>query len=175
MGFTVLMIRTLIIAVCLCFPAFGQTRGRPVDTSICSIAAHPSKFSNRNVRIRAMAVSSMEASFLMDSKDGEWNKDCGQINLDFNSAENDESTRRFLQLFAEQVSPPKCNQDEERLQGMAHILDPSVPAPTPCFNFILRSLSSIQHCCNIHWKATILRNGAGACPLWPHGDVRPAT
>jgi len=130
------MVRTLIIAVCFCIPALGQTRGRPVDTSICSVAAHPSKFSHKNVRIRAMALSGMEASFLMDRKDGEWNKDCGQINLDFSSAGSDESTRRFLQLFAEQISQPKCNQDEELLQGMAHILDPNVPAPTPCFNFI---------------------------------------
>ena len=95
------MMRILIVAVCLFIPAFGQTQGRLVDTSVCSIAVHPSKFSNKYVRIRAMALSGMEASFLMDSKDGEWNKDCGQINLDFNSAGNDESTRRFLQLFAE--------------------------------------------------------------------------
>jgi len=126
-------VRSLGMAMLLvCLPALAQKRG-PVDTSICSIAAHPSKFHSKIVRIRGTALSGMEASCLIDSKDGLRNKECGQINLDFHSAGNDESTSRFLQLFGEQISPPKCNKDEELKQGFAHALDPSVPAPTPCF------------------------------------------
>jgi hypothetical protein len=129
------MIRISIIAMCVCIPALSQTRA-PVDTTVCSIAAHPSKFHNKNVRIRATALSGMETSILVDSKDGEWNRACGRINLDLHSAGSDESTSKFLRLFREQISPPECNRDKEIMQGMAHILDPSAPIPAPCFNFI---------------------------------------
>jgi hypothetical protein len=126
-----------IIAMVLIIPALGQapTPG-PVVTSICSIAAHPSKFQSKSVRVRGTAVSGMEASVLIDTKHGEWNKECGQINLDFGSSGRDESTSRFVQFFTEQISVPKCDNDEQTKQGMAHILDPSVPAPTPCFSSI---------------------------------------
>lgn len=130
------MIRTLLIAVCLCVAALAQTRGRPEDTTICSISAHPSKFHNKNVRIRAAALSGMEASILIDIKDGEWNKAWGRINLDFHSWGSDEPKRKFLQLFGEQISPPECNKDKEIMEGMVRVLDPSAPAPTPCFNII---------------------------------------
>lgn len=125
------MIRALIIVLFLCLPCFGQTR--PVlDTSICSIAAHPSKFHNKNVRIRGTALSGMEASILIDSKDGEWDKQCGRINLDFDSSGTDASTTQFLRLLREQISPPDCNNDKDIMQELAHILDESVPAPAPC-------------------------------------------
>jgi hypothetical protein len=35
------MMRILIVAVCLCIPAFGQTRGRPVDTAQRAAPARP--------------------------------------------------------------------------------------------------------------------------------------
>jgi len=126
--------RSLGTAVLLvCVLALAQ-KPEPVDTSICTITAHPSRFHNKNVRVRGTASSGMEASFLIvESKDGQWNKQWGQINLDFHSARSDESTSRFLQWFPEQLSPPKCDKDEELRQGLAHALDPSVPAPRPCF------------------------------------------
>jgi hypothetical protein len=131
------MTRAVIIAMVLSIPALGQASTPvPVDTSICSITAHPSKFNSKTVRVRGTAFSGMEASFLLDTKHGEWNKECGQINLDFGSSGRDESTSRFVQLFTEQISAPKCDKDEQTKQGIAHILDPSVPAPTPCFSFI---------------------------------------
>lgn len=134
-GILHIVIRTLVIVMSLCLPCFGQTRAF-VDTSICAIATHPSKFHNKNVRIRGTAVSGMEASFLIDSRDGEGLKECGQINLDFHSTGTDESTERFLKLFDEQVSPPECNKDEEIVKAMAHFLDPAAPAPTPCFPIV---------------------------------------
>ena len=124
--------RSLGMALLLvCLPAFAQKR-EPTDTSICSISARPSKFHNKNVRLRGTALSGMEASFLIDSKDGQWNRECGQINLDLHSAESDKSTSRFLQLFGEQISAPKCDPNEELKQGLVHALDPKVPAPPPC-------------------------------------------
>jgi hypothetical protein len=129
------MIRTLVTVMSLSLPCFGQTRAF-INTSICAIAAHPSKFHNKNVRIRGTALSGMEASILIDSRDGEWQKQCGRINLDFHSTGTDESTERFLKLFDEQVSPPECNKDEEITKAMAHFLDPSAPPPTPCFPIV---------------------------------------
>ncbi len=130
------MIRTHIIVIFLvCFPAFGQAR-TPMDTNICAISAHPSRFHNKNVRIRATALGGMEASILIDTKDGQWNKECGRISLDFHSAGSDDSTSRFLRLFREQISSQECSTDEELKQGTAHILDPNVPAPKPCFSII---------------------------------------
>jgi hypothetical protein len=128
--------RSLGMAMLLvCLPALAQKR-EPVDTSICSIAAHPSRFHGKVLRIRGTGYNGMEASVLFDSKEGEWNKECGQINLDFHSAASDESTSRFLQLFREQapeqISSPKCNTQEELKQGLAHLSDPSIPAPAPC-------------------------------------------
>ena len=94
--------RSLGVAVLLiCLPAFGQKR-EPVDTSICSIATHPSKFHNKYVRVRGTASSGMEASILIEFKDGKWKQERGRINLEFDSAGSDESTTRFLQLFGEQ-------------------------------------------------------------------------
>jgi len=127
--------RPLIIVMFLCITSCAQSRAL-VDTTVCSIAAHPSKFHNKNVRIRATASSGMEASILIDSTDGEWNKACGRINLDFHSARGDESTSRFLRLFGEQVSRPECDKDKAITQGMAHVLDPSTPVPAPCFSFL---------------------------------------
>jgi len=128
--------RSLGVAVLLiCLPAFGQ-KHKPVDTTICSIAAHPSRFHNKYVRVRGKASSGMEASILIDFKDGKWRKECGRINLEFDSAGSDGSTTEFLRLFGEQTAPPKCDSDERLLQGFRHALDRSVPAPPPCFTFI---------------------------------------
>jgi hypothetical protein len=75
-------------------PAIGHPRA-PVGASVCTIAAHPSKFHNKIVRIRAAALSGMEAAILVDGKDGKWNDKCGRINLDFESVEHDETTNKF--------------------------------------------------------------------------------
>ena len=144
--------RSLGIAVLLiCLPAFGQRR-EPVDASICSIGAHPSKFHNKYVRVRGTAISAisvfggMKVSTLIGFKDKNLRQECGptcgpcgQINLDFDSARSDESTTRFLQLFGEQITPPNCNGDERLIEGLRHALDPSIPAPPPCFPFICPS------------------------------------
>jgi hypothetical protein len=127
--------RSIGVAVLLiCLPALGQKR-EPVDTSICSIAAHPSKFHDKYVRVRGTASSGMEASILIDFKDGKWRKECGRINLEFGSAGSDESTARFLRLFGEQITPPKCDSDERLMQGFRNALDPSTPAPPSCSTF----------------------------------------
>lgn len=131
------MLRTLLVAMCLsALPAFAGTQ-HPIDTTMCAIAARPSRFHNKTVRIRATALSGFEASLLIDNTDGKWNKKCGRIWLEFESVGSDESTRRFLQLFGEQQSETetKCNKEAELKQGMAHILDPNVPAPAPCLEF----------------------------------------
>jgi len=132
--------RSLGIAVLLvCLPAFGQ-KHEPLNTSICSVAAHPSKFHNKNVRVRGTASSGMEASVLFEVKDGNWNKECGRISLEFGAHGDDESTVRFLHLFGEQMFPPRCG-DEEVMQGFRHAMDPSAPAPSPCSNVICLSCS----------------------------------
>ena len=131
-----MMSRSVVMAILLaCLPALAQRR-EPVDTSICAIAVHPSKLHNRVVRVRGTASSGMEASVLFDTQDGEWKKECGHINLEFHSARSDESTSRFLQLFGEQITPPKCDTDERLVQGFRHALDPSVAAPLPCSSYI---------------------------------------
>lgn len=141
--------RSLGIAVLLiCLPAFGQRR-EPVDASICSIGAHPSKFNNKRVRVRGRAISAIshggiKVSTLIGFKRGNLRQVCGlttcepicgQIDMRFDSAGSDESTTRFLQLFGEQIkiTQPNCNSDEQLIQGLRHALDPSIPAPPPCF------------------------------------------
>jgi hypothetical protein len=119
----------------ICASAFGKD-GQPVGTSICSIVAHPSKYHSRIIRVRGTASGGMEANILVDLKDGKWNKECGRINLEFESSSNDETTSRFLQLFGEQISPPKCDSDERLMQRFRHAMDPSSPAPPPCSAFV---------------------------------------
>jgi len=106
----------------------------PVDTNVCAIAAHPSKFHNKTVRIRAAAVSGFEAAYLMDSKDGTCSAKSAIINLDFESVEHDETTNNFRRLFEEQVTFPPCDRDKELIEGLAHALDAKRPAPKPCFD-----------------------------------------
>ena len=128
--------RPLGLAILLiCLPALAQKR-EPVNTSLCSIATHPSKFHNRYIRVRGTASGGMEASILLEFKDGKWKRECGRINLEFDSAGSDEGTTRFLQLFGEQISPPKCDSDERLTQGFRHAVDPNAPAPLPCSSFI---------------------------------------
>jgi len=116
-----------------------------VGASVCSIGAHPSKFHNKYVRVRGTAISAIsvfggvKVSTLIGFKDGKFRQVCGQINLDLDSAGSDESTTKFLQLFAEQITPPNCNGDERLIQGFRHALDPSIPAPPPCLTFICPS------------------------------------
>jgi hypothetical protein len=114
-------------------PAFGHAK-EPVDTSVCAIAAHPSKFHNKTVRIRAAASSGMEAAFIMENKAGKWNKKCGRINLDFECVEHDETTNKFRELFGTQVTFPRCDRGKELSEGVAHIFDPDPPAPKLCFD-----------------------------------------
>jgi len=106
-----------------CLPAIGHTKA-PIDTSVCEIAAQPSKFHNKTVRLRAAALSGMEASILMDGKDGRWNDKCGKINLEFESIERDETANKFLKLFGTQITSSPCDRDKELKEGMAHILNP---------------------------------------------------
>ena len=116
-----------------------------MGASVCSIGAHPSKFHNKYVRVRGTAISAIsvfggvKVSTLIGFKDGKFRQVCGQINLDLDSAGSDESTTKFLQLFAEQITPPNCNGDERLIQGFRHALDPSIPAPPPCLTFICPS------------------------------------
>jgi hypothetical protein len=117
----------------VCLPAISHAKP-PVVTSVCTIAAHPSKFHNKAVRVRAAALSGMEAAILVDRKDGRWNEKCGRINLDFESIGNDETTSRFLKLFGTQISVPPCDREKELKEGTAHILDSNAPAPKPCFD-----------------------------------------
>ena len=103
------------------------------DASVCTIAKHPTRFQDKNVRIRALASSGMEASVLVDPQ----NERCGVINLDFHSVVKDDSTQRFLKLFGTEVSDiPSCSKDDELRQGLAHVLDPNVPQPAPCITMM---------------------------------------
>jgi hypothetical protein len=113
-------------------PAISHAKA-PVDTSVCSIAAHPSKFRNKTVRIRATAIN-FEGYILMDGQYGKLNVECGRINLNLDSLEQDETTKEFLRLLGtELTSPPQCDREKELNEGMAHILDPNAPAPKlPC-------------------------------------------
>jgi len=122
-----------LAALLVCLPAFAQ-KSKLVETSVCAIDANPSKFHNKNIRVRGTASSGMEASILIDTKDGKWKKECGRINLDFDTVGNDESTSRFMQLFGVEVSAPKCPVEEEVKKALAHALDPKAPEPIPCFD-----------------------------------------
>jgi len=138
------MRRVLAFTVFVVFlPAISHAKA-PVDKSVCAIAAHPSKFHNKIVRIRAAALSGMEAAILMEGKDGKWNDKCGRINLEFESVEHDETTTKFLELFGTQITSP-C---KELSEGMAHILDPKVPAPKPCLDTVC------EHCPRYNIVAT---------------------
>ena len=120
------MRRVLAFAVFVVFlPAISHAKA-PVDISVCAIAAHPSKFRNKTVRIRAAAIN-FEGYILVDGKDGKFNVKCGRINLDFDSVEHDETTKEFLRLFGTQLTSPQCDREKELNESMAHILDPRVP------------------------------------------------
>lgn len=130
------MLRVLAIAICLSFvPAFGQTPA-PLDTTLCQIAKHPSRFHNKIVRVRGTAVSGLEASLLIEGTEDNWKQECGRIWLDFGTPRRrNESTLRFLTLLGER--PPRSSQeqcDKERqqalLRGMARILYPNASAST---------------------------------------------
>jgi len=127
------MRRILAFAVLVVFlPAISDAKV-PVDISVCAIAAHPSRFRNKTVRIRAAAIN-FEGYILMDRKDGKLDAKCGRISLDFDSVEHDQTTKEFLRLFGTQLTSPQCDREKELNEGMAHILDPSVPAPKPCLD-----------------------------------------
>lgn len=148
------MLRNIALAVCLsCIPAFGQTRA-PVETTLCQVAKHPSRFHNKIVRLRGSAVSGLEASLLIERTEGNWKEECGRIWLDFGDPERrNESTLKFLTLFGEGLPRPsqaQCDKERQQaiLRGMARILYPNTsasasdpnapaPAPTPC----------VQHFC----------------------------
>lgn len=112
--------------------AFAQQQ-HPTQTSICAVSAHPSRFHNKIIRVRAAAFGGMEAQILMDIQDGKPNSSCEEVWLEFDSAKSDATTQKFWHLFAERLpeSPP-CNLDRDTLQSFQHALDPSVPAPKPC-------------------------------------------
>ena len=126
------MRRVLAFAVLVVFLAKSSHAKAPLDISVCAIAAHPSKFHNKTVRIRAAAIN-FEGAILMDGKDKKLNVKCGRINLDFDSVEHDETTKRFLTLFGISLTSPQCDREKELNEGMAHTLDPRDPAPKPCF------------------------------------------
>src|SRR5262249_3620011 len=128
------MIRVLALAVFIgCLQVKGYAK-EPLETTVCAIAAHPSTFHNKIVRIRAEALSGMEAATLMDGQDGKLDTKCGRINLNFDSVEHDNTTDQFLKLFGTDRTFPQCDREKELNQGMAHILDPRAPAPKPCFD-----------------------------------------
>lgn len=148
------MRRVLAFAVFVVFfPPISHAKA-PVDISVCAIAAHPSKFRNKTVRIRATAIN-FEGYILMDAKDV--NVKCGRINLDFDSVERDETTKEFLRLFGTQLTSPQCDREKELNEGMAHILDPRVPAPKPCFeSYVLGP------------RYRIVATFTGTLRYWPH-------
>jgi hypothetical protein len=76
----------------------------------------------------------MEASLLIDLKDGTWNRECGRIHLDFHSAVSDESTARFLKLFDEQL--PSCSEIKELEQNLKPFPGPRVSPAIPCIECI---------------------------------------
>ena len=125
---------TLIaVALLLCVEVGFCKSPATTDASVCTITKHPTRFQGKNVRIRALASSGMEAAVLLDPQD----EKCGVINLDFHSVANDGSTQRFLKLFGTQLGEvPPCNKDEELRKGLAHVLDPNIPAPAPCVTMI---------------------------------------
>jgi len=128
------MSRVLTFATLVVFlPACGHAKA-PLDTSVCAIAAHPSTFHNKTVRIRARAVSGYEAAFLMDADEKACPAKEGMLHLDFASVEHDETTNNFLMLFGTEIMFPPCDRDRELREGLAHALDPKAPAPKPCFD-----------------------------------------
>src|SRR5215469_8574038 len=127
------MRRVLAFTVFVVFLRAISHAKAPVDISVCAIAAHPSKFRNKTVRIRAAAIN-FEGAILMDGKDGKLNVECCRINLDFDSIEHDETTKEFLRLFGTPLTFPQCAREKELNESMARILDPRVPAPKPCFD-----------------------------------------
>ena len=117
----------LLIFALLFLPLCAFAQG----TSVCAISAHPSRFHNKVITVRAAAVSGMEAQMLMDSKDGKPDSSCGRIWLNLDSRNADATTQRFVKLFGEQLpEPPPCGNDA--LKGVQHALDPNVPGPPPC-------------------------------------------
>ena len=138
-----------VLVVLLLAPSHAKA---PIDTSVCAIAANPSKFHNKTVRIRAAAVSGLEAAFLMEGENGTCSAKSGMINLDFESVEHDdETTNNFLRLFGTQVTFPPCDRDKELKEGMAHALDPKAPAPKPCLDS-----SFCLHCPRYNIVATFI-------------------
>ena len=125
------MRRVLAFAVLVLFlPAISHARAL-VETSVCAIAAHPSTFRNKTVRVRAAAIN-FEGYILIDSNDGKFSVKCGRINLGFDAVEHDETTNEFLRLLGTQLTSPQCDGENKLNEGMAHILDPRVPAAKPC-------------------------------------------
>ena len=126
------MRRALALTIFVVYlPQIGFAKA-PLGVTVCEIAAHPSKFHNKTVRIRAAAISGMEAAFLTNYREG---KDhCGMVNLDFEAVEHDKATDEFLQLFGAQITFPQCDREKELNAGIAYILDPKAPAPKPCLD-----------------------------------------
>lgn len=130
------MSRVLIFAaLVVLLPARGHAKP-PLDASVCTIAAHPSMFHNKTVRIHARAVSGYEAAFLMDANEETCPAKKGIINLHLDSAEHDETTDNFLRLFGTEMTYPPCDRDKELSEALAHALDPKAPAPKLCVDTV---------------------------------------